>query len=516
MAAGAAIIVTITVVGETSGLAPIRQFVTDTGKNEEPELFEEVVQYAVYNLSMMMAVLETNYDTPEDTPIVMQRYHLELPNFLNVLDIARTRQNDQEIVLTALKIARSLMRYFFVFRISELGADVMYEAAELAIRTENLKDASVLISQFMALASRKHSVSLVSKGLDLVDRIESKVDSHDQIANLALSRATAAQSLEDFSQAELYSRKAYSYYCLLFRSNNKHELLDSKNDLHNNISNALGILGYSLLSQKKYREAGKAYRHSLRHERGASIGVNRGQTLHQIGNCESYQGNHEAAVKLYFDAAEIFHYVGMAEYLSNALGELGHALLDAYEPEIINRLKDELIDQLLVDLTEEAMRVFDSSVSLDHHRSIQFIRKMFGSIILISLSEKGLKLNGFFSLLYDSTFKKIGEQIHNGLRNQDELFPFLMVNLMSNIGMLIAQGEADYTHTGDISPDTTGGLLRVACEANDWAHEVMRLTDWLSIYFSRRWDYKGIDAYRIREFVKNYQEDVVDYLDLAR
>lgn len=497
-------------------LAPVRQFIADKGKVEEPELFEEIVRNAVDNFSMIMAVLEIKYDTPEDTPLVMHRYQVELPNFLNILELAKTRENDQRVVQTALKIVRSLMRYFFIFRMPELGANVMFEAVELAIKTDNTEDASVLISQFMAIVSRNYDDSLIAKGLDLVTCLESKIDSEEQLANLYLSRAMAAQSLGEFSEAELYSRRAYKCYCALLRSSNKCIPKKKCNDSHNDISNALGILGLSLLSQNKYSKAGKAYRHSLLHERGSSIGVNRGQTLHQLGNCESYQGNYKSAVKLYFDAALIFHYVEMAEYLSNAFGELGYALLDAYDPEIINRLEEEHIDHLLIDLTAEFQRIFNPSTPLDHQQCIQLIRKMFGAIVVVSLAERGVKLKEFFSSLYESNFKKIGDQIYNGQRRQDELFPFLMVNLMSNLGMLIAQGETDYTTTGDISHDTTGGLLSITCEAHEWAHDVMRLTDWLSIYFTRRWEYKGINADRLRNFVKNYQDDVVDYLDLER
>src|SRR5690606_4786643 len=99
----------------------------------------------------------------------------------------------------------------------------------------------------------------------------------------------------------------------------------------------------------------------------------------------------------------------------------------------------------------EFQRIFNPLTPLDHQQCIQLIRKMFGAIIVISLAERGVKLKEFFSSLFESTFKKIGDQLYNGQRMQDELFPLLMVNLMSNLGMLIAQGETDYTTTGDIS-----------------------------------------------------------------
>jgi len=498
-------------------LAPIRQFVTDRGRTDELELFEQVVHFTVRDFGMMAAVLELNYDTPEDIPQVMLRYGVELPNFLNALELARTREKDRELVKTAILIARSLMRYFFVSRIPEQGAQVMLEATELALSSDNLEDASSLTMLFMSLASRSFDDSLISKGLDLVGRIESIIDSVKELPDLAVSRAIAAQKLGGFSSAEHHSRQALEGYRARLRSAKKNNLPEDGNqDLHNDISNALGILGYSLLSQKKYKEAAIAYRHSLSHERGASIGVNRGQTLHQIGNCEAYQGNFKAAAKLYYDAAELFHFVGMEEYLGNAFGELGYTFLDFYQPKILDQLSEELVDSALLDLSTDTQRIFNPTRPLDHQECIGMIRKIFGAIILVSLAKQGDKLRNICIDLANSTVAELGAQIDSGLRNQDEVFPLVKINLIFQIGVLIAQGEIDLEQTGDISHETTGALLRVVCEAHEWAHEVMRLTDWLSIYFTQRWGYKEITASRLREFIVNYRDDIEDYLDLER
>lgn len=64
--------------------------------------------------------------------------------------------------------------------------------------------------------------------------------------------------------------------------------------------------------------------------------------------------------------------------------------------------------------------------------------------------------------------------------------------------------------------ETSSEFLRVICEAHDWAHEVMRLSDWLSVYFSRRWGFKKISPDRLQEFVLNYRDGIDDYIDLKR
>lgn len=315
-------------VSRTRVLAPIRRFATDRGRKEEPESFERIIGRVVHGFGMMVAVLELNYDSPEETPYVLQRYGDELPNLLHVLELARERPDEEELVTTAVSIVRSLMRYFFVLRLSEQGARVMHDAAELALRTSRLERASGLALQMMALAQRAGDDSLIAIGLNVADRIEGMTKDPELLADVAMCRAIAARETADFSTAERHAREALEGYRARLRVAKDNPDTDGNLDfvqqeLHNDLSSALGMLGFALLSQGKYDEAAKAYRHSLQHERGASIAVNRGQTLHQIGNCESNLGNHKTAAGLYIEAARIFHFVGMEEYLSNALGELG-------------------------------------------------------------------------------------------------------------------------------------------------------------------------------------------------
>ena len=69
---------------------------------------------------------------------------------------------------------------------------------------------------------------------------------------------------------------------------------------------------------------------------------------------------------------------------------------------------------------------------------------------------------------------------------------------------------------GDVADDAAGNILQIVCEAHEWAQDTMRMLDWTAIYLARRLQFKGIDTDRIREFPKNYKDDIVDYLDLSR
>lgn len=508
-------------VSRTRLLAPVRRFVTERGRREEPELFERIIGRVVHGFGMMVAVLELNYDSPEDTPYVLRRYGDELPNLLHVLDLARARPNEDELVTTAVSIVRSLMRYFFVLRLPEQGARVMQDAAELALQTSNLERASGLVLQLLALGQRTADERWVAIGLDMACHIEAMTKDAEVLADVAMCRALAAREAADFPKAEQHAREALEGYrsqllVLKDRTDVDGTPEFKQQELHNDLSNALGMLGFALLSQGKYAEAAKAYRHSLQHERGASIAVNRGQTLHQIGNCESNLGNHKMAAELYLEAATIFDFVGMEEYLSNALGELGYSLLEVDLPELSDKLDDALVGHGLTDLANDVKRVFDAERPLNHQQCVGAIRKLFGTVILLSLSGHGRKLAGFCTDLANAIVVPVVNQVGAEMRDRDEIFPIMMVDTALRLAVLIARGEFDLEESGDIAHETLGEILQVFCLAHDWAQNIMRVIDWLAVYFTRRWRFVGIDTDRLCAFAQNFDHDVEDYLDLAR
>ena len=502
-------------------LTPIRRYVNRCGRDEDRDAFDRIVGKVVRDFAVMVAVIELNYDTPEDTPYALWRFGHEYPNLLHVLELARERQDNEEIVTTALSIVQSLMRFFFVLRLPEQGAHVLYDATDLAVRSGHFERASRLAMQFLTLAQRSGDEALIATVGCTVDQIASATTDLEVLSDVAMCRALTAQSGKNFPEAERQARQAFEGYRTLGRAlKGKTEADDDlelqRHGLHNDISNSLGMLGFALLSQEKFQEASQAYRHSLQHQRGSSIGVNRGQTLHQIGNCESNLGNHEAAAKLYLEAASIFHFIGMEEYLSNAFGELGYALLDSDLPEAVDQMDDRIVDHALSDLNKDVNRVFDPERPLDHQQCIGMIRKVFGIVTLLSLVGHGEKLGPFCMDLGNKVVAGIAGQIDAGVRATDERFPIFMIDVALRLGILVAECENDLRMNGDVADDTVGNILRTVCEAHKWAQDTMRILDWTAVYLARRLQFKGIDNARIREFATNYRDDVVDHLDLVR
>jgi tetratricopeptide (TPR) repeat protein len=478
----------------------------------------------VYGHGMMVAVLELKYKDPYDTPYVLQRYGEELPNLLHTLDLAREYSANTQILPTAVSIVQSLMRYFFVLGLSKDGARVMREAADLALTMGQLESASALILQSVALADRAGDVEIGQAGLALADRLERQTDDIEILADIAMCRGIASRDAGDYAMAERQARSALDGYRTKLKSvlnlateaTSKNEADQIQSDLHNDISHALGLLGFSLLLGGKYEEAAKAYRHSLQHQRGVSVAVNRGQTLHQIGNCESHLGHFRTAVENYFEAAKIFHFVGMEEYLGNALGELGYALLDAEAEDLLSDLAPEVLEAGLIDLGRDVKRAFDPKKPLDHQRCVGIIRKLFGSVVLFTVIGEGQRLGGFCKTIREEVVNLLHDQVASGRRDEEEIFPLMMIDLALWLGLHVAEAEGSIASRCEIPEALIDELLRTVCNSHAWARNVMRVVDWLSVLLTRRWRLQGASRERLWEFVKNFDDDIVDYLDLTR
>ena len=509
----------------THVLGPVRAFAIERARSDDRSRYEKVIDRLVREQKMYVAVLEVSYDDPNDAPYVLQRYGHELPNLLHVLDLAQANQANSELVLTAVMIARTLHRYFFVLGLSEQGARVMHDAAELAFSAGHLKSAGALTLQLVSLANRANDAERLNAGLALADRLEHLTDDGALLADIALCRGIAAHTGEDYEAAESYARKAVAGYRGRGRA-----LVDEQSpgscddgdarfelaDVHGDLSSALGLLGYSLLSLHRFEESAEAYRHSLKHQKGAFAAVNRGQTLHQLGDCESNLGHFREAAGYYLEAAKVFDFVGMEEYLSNALGELGYSLIDLEGKFLPEDLDLEVIERGLQDLARHAKRAFNPDRPLDHKICVSLLRKLFGCLALASLTGKGQLLGSFCVSLGDDVLVVHGGQLSTGSRDKEDALPLVMMDTALRLGVLVAEAEHMCDQDGDISRDTISTLLHTVCETHKWAQHTMRVVDWLALLLTSRWGLQGASPARLREFIENYDDDVVDYLDLSR
>lgn len=139
-----------------------------------------------------------------------------------------------------------------------------------------------------------------------------------------------------------------------------------------------------------------------------------------------------------------------------------------------------------------------------------------GTIVLVSLAGRGMKLGEFCAALANAIVIPIGREIEAGRRDREELFPVMMVDTTLRLGVLAAQAEHAFAHAGDIVDAIVGETLRVVCTLYKWAQDIMRVIDWLAVYLTRRWRLEGASPERLRRFVENFDADVEDHLDLSR
>lgn len=505
-------------------LGPIRAFAADCGNRGDAPAYAALLNALAHGQTLMMAVLEHKYDDPEDTPYLLQRFSEELPNLLHTFERAKADPTDRELVVQAIAIVRPLMQYFFVLRLLEEGARIMHEAAELAFASGEYKLAAGLTQQFFGLVQRDSSHIDIQRGLVLIGKIETATQDIKVLADLAMCRGVAARETGDNESAERFARSASKAYHQLIGSEatratqnpdgNDPESADHENH-HNDAAYALSLLGSALLGQKRFEEALKTYHHALHHQRGGGVAVNSGQLLHQIGLCHAHLTQSEKAAPFFFQAAEIFAFVGMQEYLSNAISELGYVIVDI-EAGPAKTLETSILEAALTDMRRDISRIFDPSRPLDQAEGNRVVRKLFGCIITASLLGEGAMLGPFGTSVGDSILPAFGQQIQAGERNSDEAPLLQMLQSVLQLALLDAEAEESYMTVGTVSDEVIGDMLRMICHSPQWARSVLRVIDWFSALLTRRWCFDGGGRERLREFVMNFDDDITDYLDLSR
>jgi tetratricopeptide (TPR) repeat protein len=507
---------------ETRVLTPIRKFVVERVKQEDPESYERIIKLLALRLHIQVAAIEKTYDSAEDTPHLMSRYNAILPNLLNIIELALARESDKDLGNIACSLATAIMPYYFVSGAPEVGAKVLKTVTELALKTNNIEEANDLVQQFMSLAKRADHKALLTEGLGLVKSIELAADGLDIAPELSMSKAIAANH---DSLTEQHARVAITGFENRLQKRLKKlqedkieddELIFKLEPLLNEIAISFGVLGTALLNQNKPDKAAKAYHQTLRHQRGSSSGVNQGQTLHQIGRCESKLANYKSAIEHFSEAAEIFFYIGMKDYLSHSFAEIGYNLLDVDLPELQKQFTEECVSAALVDLMQYTIREFDTSLPFEYQEYMYDCRKLTGTFYFLSLIGHGEKLGAFVHDLAEKTMFPLIKQFESGKRESSDRILIKILSLILNLGKHIELVEIDFAEKGDVEHETVWALLTFICEIDSWMHDGMRMTDWLAVYFTRRLSFKGIDSHRLKEFIWNYNNDVEDNIDLER
>ena len=397
-------------------LSPIRSFAMQRWSEETPTEAQAVTDALLHDFGMLATVIALRSDEDADIPHMLWRFSQEWPNLQLVVDAAEARPEDAELGLLATVVCASTMKFFFVARLPEHGVRLMTRGARIAMRDGRFEDASGYIAQAASLALRSGERRLAGEMEAMLEGVAA--ESGEAKGNLAMTRAMLAKQRGDALVAEEHSRDAIRHY-----ERARHDLTaqvgeeaedSAPEDADNNLSQGFHLLGDALLAQGRAEDAQEACEKALALLRGGAVAVNEGQILHQIGNCRSRLGEHLDAIGYYGRAAVRFQAVGMREYLATALGELGYAYLELDDATPLPRtLPATVLEDGIEDAVESAVRCLSMRPAPVIKDAAQSIRRLFGGLVVLSLSEKVDKLREVGIVLTawtDSTLPKMPQE----------------------------------------------------------------------------------------------------------
>ncbi len=458
-------------------LAPIGAYADHQWRSDNAESVLPELLALTRDIAVTAAVIDQRADDALGMSYMLARYSEELANFLSVFDAAERYPENVELALHAAGLGSVLMRFFFVLRLPEQGAALMRRAAELALRNGETARSADMILRMASLAARSDDPSLTEAAEALLGRLDEGTADSVVKGSIALCRALIACKARRFDDLTNLSREAISRFEAELRARiecGKDLTGDRVEELHNDLASAHGLLGDGLLHKEDPAAAWEAYQSARRLLRGGAAAVNMGQFLHQRGNCESLMGRHAEAMHSYRDAAVHFHAVGMKEYLSNAVGELGLTLTDMGGDARPPAFADDLLHACLDDVRDDTCRAFMTSPARDDLLA-SHLRKLFGVVILVSLTSQARALGGLSTdlgrvLLADAK----GRTLPAG--NSEAVFGTRLGHIL-RLAATIAAVDGTTISEGEV-----GMLAMSCCQQDKWSEQRRRSVTWLEMY----------------------------------
>lgn len=475
-------------------LSPIAAYADERWRADHPDRAQKVENKLLREFALMAIAISERAQDASEIPHMVGRYMQELPNILRIFDAAEDQPGNEDLALFARSLCTALMRFFFIMRVPELGTEVMLRGTRIALRDGKFWAASNLLVQTVALAIRTDEegpIALVQTMLREIAVADSDLETR---GNIELVRASIAHHAHEVPKTEQHARLAIAHFEAALSSSARDPSLENVDDegaagIRNDLSASFSILGDALLAQEKFEAARDAYQTSLSQVRGAAVAVNDGQILHQIGNCESSLSRYQAAAQSYKDAANRFHAIGMRDYLSNALGELGYTILAApLELSDTGIPPFEVLLEGLDDIAEELVRCL-SATSFSKPACAAAIRKLFGIVVLVSLSNKAGTLGPFAYALKAHVIEPaatICDSSDSGAESRSIQFALVNLDRLAALAASIAEFESD-VNEGKPTLSEVEQLAKVCFFQLPWADLQRRSFEWLEVYLRVRW-----------------------------
>ena len=298
-----------------------------------------------------------------------------------------------------------------------------------------------------------------------------------------MARAVLANYRGDSEETEKEARKALGHY---EGNRDRAQSGDGGDDEelgYGNIASAYRVLGDALLARRKPEEAREAYESAQEMAGGTFRSVNEGQLLYQVGRCLSQGGEHSESIGYYARAAAHFQAIGMRGYLANALGQLGHALLEVGEADAVPDTPREVLRDGIADAVESMQRIIVSRLRRGAGDSEWAIRKLFGTVVVLSLSGEAECLGEAGRSLTESTkeLRDAGEVASRAA------FEILHSDALAELMLSIARVEARARRYGSLRESDVDELAERCGSLGILGGLESAGFEWLQLYRQVRW-----------------------------
>ena len=477
-------------------LNPVSSVVIELAKKRELGSYNLVIEQVVTNMSFMMHAWDEVYSSPYQTPELIERCKAELPNLLNLIRLANLKNSTEQSSIFAVGIATSLMPYFFVNNLPQQGAQVLLEGAKLALSNKLNQPAARLILQFISHATRSHNESFIELGLSIATKLEKQTDNWYVLAEIEMVKSIAEQYYGNLIVAKDHALQAIKLYekdhsLSSVSENTLDDIEVHVNDRDNNLSHAWTSIGHISLAERNPEEAKKAYSKALKYMTSGSAGVNQGQLLHQLGNCESVFGNNEKAASYYVQASNIFHFVGMKEYLGNAVGELGHSLKYFDGTEIAKTIEANLLEDALNDIIQDSQNIFLFAQKVPDERGFGNIRKLFGILYLTTLKGEISTVKQFCNDLLEKIIKPIELRFEEESSIPNLRFYWARHVIAYKLAALTLDAENLFIGSGSLSSKNIEGLAFFVGGLDGSIRDQVTPAEWLTRLAKYRWGFNS-------------------------
>ena len=471
--------------------SPIRSFAVRRWREVNGAEARALANELLRDFGVMAGVIEAEAQGASEVPQMVWRFWLELRNLQLVVDESEARPLDGDLALLASGVCSSMVSFFFVARLPGLGVRMMIRGARIAMRAENWEDASGYIAEAAGLAQRSDDDRIASEVEDLLQAMPAE---GGDAGHIAMAKAILASRRGDAQATEKEARKAIGHYGEerdrlkpAGERGDEEDLVGNRSSL----SGAYQMLGHALLARRLPGEAREAYELALELVGGKSRVVNEGQILYQIGRCRGASGEHLGSADYFARAAVHFQAIGMRDYLSNALGSLGYALLElgnstALPPPLPNEvLRDGIQDA--VDTIQQSIVTQLRTGAVD---SAWAIRKLFGTVVVLSVSGETESLGAAGQVVMEWT-KKLRDAGEAEEVERRVAFEMLHLEALAELMLSIARVEDRARPAGSVRESDVDELME-RCKSLGMVRGLESSGfEWLGLYLRRRWSISG-------------------------